>query len=105
MLEPLKSSVSVPACPSTVSLESPGSHWKLSLPLPSRTVSAPCWPSAKSFPAPPRMVSGPLLPSSVSLPAPPSIEMASSMRLPIVRTSSLPPPAAPEMGVKVLRST
>ena len=34
MLEPLKSSVSLPAWPSTVSLPSPGSHWKRSSPLP-----------------------------------------------------------------------
>ena len=32
MLEPLKSSVSLPAWPSTVSLPSPGSHWKWSSP-------------------------------------------------------------------------
>ena len=34
MLEPLNCSVSVPAWPSTVSLPSPGSHWKVSLPAP-----------------------------------------------------------------------
>ena len=33
-LEPLNSSVSVPAWPSTVSLPSPGSHWNVSSPAP-----------------------------------------------------------------------
>ena len=34
MLAPLKSIVSVPAWPSTVSLPSPGFHWKMSSPAP-----------------------------------------------------------------------
>ena len=34
MLEPLKLSASMPPWPSTVSLPSPGSHWKRSLPAP-----------------------------------------------------------------------
>ena len=36
MFEPLKSRVSLPASPSTVSLPSPGSHWKWSSPVPRR---------------------------------------------------------------------
>ena len=41
MFEPLKSTASVPLWPSTVSLPSPGSHWKRSLPLPISATSAP----------------------------------------------------------------
>ena len=40
MLEPLKSSVSLPPWPSTTSLPSPGSHWKVSSP-------APSWPGRR----------------------------------------------------------
>ena len=50
---PLKSIVSVPAWPSTVSLPSPGSHWKVSSPAPRKATSLPCWPSMKSLPSPP----------------------------------------------------
>ena len=36
-----------------MSLPSPGSHWKVSLPAPRRAVSLPCWPSMKSLLSPP----------------------------------------------------
>ena len=52
-LAPLNSSVSMPSWPSTVSLPSPGSHWKMSSPAPSNATSLPCWPSMKSLPSPP----------------------------------------------------
>ena len=41
MLAPLKSIVSVPSWPSTVSLPSPGFHTKVSSPAPSSAVSLP----------------------------------------------------------------
>ena len=70
--EPLKSSVSVPAWPSTMSLPSPGSQTKVSFPLPMKAVSLPPLPSIVSLPSPPMSVSAPLPPLSVSLPSPPS---------------------------------
>ena len=83
-LAPLKRSVSVPAWPSTVSLPSPGSHWKTSSPAPSRAMSLPCLPSTKSLPSPPSSRSAPLLPRMVSLPAPPStVMLISAARLPV----------------------
>ena len=84
MLEPLKSSASSPLWPSTVSLPSPGSHWKRSSPLPSSAVSAPWLPSTRSSPSPPSMRSAPLPPRRVSAPSPPSIVSAvSGARLPV----------------------
>ena len=83
MLEPLKSSVSLPEAPSTVSLPSPGSHSIRSLPVPPSTVSAPMLPSMSSSPEPPRSFSVPAAPRSVSLPAPPST---------VIGLSSAPPP-------------
>ena len=82
MLEPLKTSVSVPAPPSTTSLPSPGFQMNVSLPLPSNatslprppvTVSLPEPPISKSLPSPPSRMSLPPPPSIVSLPAPPSM--------------------------------
>ena len=70
MLAPLKIIVSLPCCPSTTSLPSPGSHWNVSLPLPRNATSAPRLPSAKSFPSPPMSVSAPSPPSSRVVPAP-----------------------------------
>ena len=64
--EPLKRSVSVPPCPSTTSLPSPGSQTNVSWPVPRRPMSAPPLPSTRSFCAPPRNVSAPAPPSSVS---------------------------------------
>jgi len=81
-LEPLKSSASSPPWPSTVSLPSPGSHWKRSSPLPSVAASAPMLPSTSSSPEPPRNVSAASLPWSVSLPAPPSMVIALSLAPP-----------------------
>ena len=69
---PLNAIRSVPAWPSTMSLPSPGSHWKTSSPAPRNPTSLPCWPSTKSLPSPPSSRSTPLLPKIVSLPAPPN---------------------------------
>ena len=89
---PLKSSASVPAWPSTMSLPSPGSHWKTSLPAPRNATSLPCWPSTKSLPSPPRRRSAPLLPRIVSFPAPPSaVILMSAARLPVAEKESSPP--------------
>ena len=91
-LLPLNSIVSAPSWPSTVSLPSPGSHWKVSSPAPRRAVSLPCWPSMKSLPSPPRSRSAPLLPRMVSLPAPPSTVMPiRAARLPVAEKLSSPP--------------
>ena len=82
MLAPLKTSVSVPAPPSTTSLPSPGFQMNVSLPLPSNasslprppvTVSLPEPPISRSLPSPPSRMSLPPPPSIVSLPAPPSM--------------------------------
>ena len=93
-LAALKSSVSVPPSPSTVSLASPGSHWKRSLPLPRRAVSAPRLPSATSSPEPPISVSPNAPPRRVSLPAPPSSVIGVAGAPPAWKTmsSSSPPP-------------
>ena len=61
--EPLKSIVSEPAWPSTVSLPSPGFQTKVSSPAPIKATSLPRPPSMKSLPSPP---------ISTSLPSPPS---------------------------------
>ena len=91
-LLPLNSIVSVPSWPSTVSLPSPGSHWKVSSPAPRKAVSLPCWPSMKSLPAPPSRMSAPLLPRMVSSPAPPStVMLIRAARLPVAEKLSLPP--------------
>ena len=50
MLAPLKSIVSVPAWPSTVSLPSPGFQTKVSSPAPSRATSLPSPPLIRSLP-------------------------------------------------------
>ena len=71
-LEPLKSIVSVPAWPSTVSLPSPGFQTKVSSPAPMKATSLPRPPSMTSLPSPPIRTSSPSLPRIVSLPAPPS---------------------------------
>ena len=47
---PLNRSSSVPSWPSTVSLPSPGSHWKRSLPAPRNATSSPLSPKTKSLP-------------------------------------------------------
>ena len=73
---PLNTILSLPSWPSTVSLPSPGSHWKASSPAPSRAVSLPCWPSTKSLPSPPSRKSAPFEPRIVSLPVPPSTVIA-----------------------------
>ena len=56
---PLKSSMSVPPWPSTVSLASPGSQVKRSLPVPSSAMSLPWLPSTRSLPSPPIRLSTP----------------------------------------------
>ena len=58
-LAPLKSIVSVPAWPSTVSLPSPGFQTKVSSPAPIRATSLPRPPSMKSLPSPPISMSSP----------------------------------------------
>src|SRR5581483_3749340 len=92
----------VAALPSTTSLPSPGSHWKVSFPGPSVAVSAPTLPSTKSSPGPPLIVSAPEPPSSLSSPGPPFRSIGSVRPFPIL-TSSSPAPAATEMPVNVLR--
>ncbi len=72
-LEPLNTSVSVPAPPSTISLPSPGFQTKVSLPSPRSAKSLPWPPITISLPVPPIRVSAPWLPVMVSLPAPPSM--------------------------------
>ena len=62
----------MPSWPSTMSLPSPGSHWKTSSPAPRRATSLPWLPSTKSLPSPPSSRSMPLPPRIVSLPEPPS---------------------------------
>ena len=92
MLLPLKSMVSVPSWPSSVSLPSPGSHWKRSSPAPRNATSLACWPSRKSSPSPPSSRSTPLLPRIVSAPAPPStVIWISAARLPTAEKLSSPP--------------
>ncbi len=71
--EPLKTIASVPSCPLTVSLPSPGSQTKVSSPAPRNTTSLPPLPSIESLPSPPRRVSAPEPPVIESLPSPPSI--------------------------------
>ena len=82
MFEPLKSTASLPASPSTVSLPSPGSHWKRSLPLPISATSALMLPSTWSLPLPPSSTSEPLPPRRLSAPAPPSKVSRLEMVLP-----------------------
>ena len=72
-LEPLNTSVSVPAWPSTTSLPSPGFQTNVSLPLPRNATSLPLPPITVSLPSPPSRMSLPWLPVMVSLPAPPSM--------------------------------
>src|SRR5262249_44568023 len=60
----VKRGFSGPACPSTVSLASPGFQMNVSSPAPSRATSLPVPPMTKSLPR---------LPVMVSLPAPPLI--------------------------------
>ena len=92
MFEPLNSSLSVPAWPSTTSLPSPGSHVNVSSPAPIKATSLPCWPSMVSSPSPPFRLSTPLLPRSVSLPAPPSmVSLMRAARLPVAEKRSSPP--------------
>ena len=85
MLAPLKSIVSKPAWPSTVSLSSPGFQTKVSSPAPIRAVS---------LPSPPLIRSSPSLPMRRSLPRPPFIVswMPSASRLAALITSSPPWP-------------
>ena len=94
MLAPLKSIVSVPAWPSTMSLPSPGSHWKTSSPAPRRAMSLPWSPSTKSLPSPPSSVSAPWLPRIVSLPVPPStVSLTTPAGSVVAVMASLPPRA------------
>ena len=75
---------SSPASPSTVSLPSPGSHWKRSSPAPRSARSTPWLPSTESLPVPPIRRSAPLPPRRVSLPSPPSmVSVVSAARLPV----------------------
>ena len=83
-LDALKSSASAPDWPSTVSLASPGSHWKRSSPAPSRAVSAPRLPSTWSSPFPPSSVSAPSAPRRSSAPSPPSSVSAVSAPMPLM---------------------
>ena len=64
MLAPKKTIVSEPSWPSSVSLPSPGFHWKASSPAPIRARSLPLSPKTKSSSAPPRIESAPCEPSS-----------------------------------------
>ncbi len=90
--EPLKSRLSAPACPSIVSLPSPGSHWKTSSPAPMKITSLPWLPSMKSLLSPPMRTSAPLLPRRVSSPGPPSaVIWIRAARLPVQASVSLPP--------------
>ena len=91
-LEALKSSASAPVWPSTVSLASPGSHWKRSSPAPSRAVSAPRLPSTWSLPLPPSSVSAPSAPRRSSSPSPPSSVSAVSAPMPLMALSRSAPP-------------
>ena len=105
--EPVKRSVSCPACPSTVSLPSPGAQSKRSLPWPSRAMSSPPRPTTVSRPVRPRNVSAPAPPRSVSLPAPPSIVVGIlSVNAPpasLIRTRSAPPRVSTRIRLTRLR--
>ena len=105
-LAALNSSVSVPPSPSTVSLASPGSHWKRSFPLPSLAVSAPRLPSATSSPEPPISVSPNAPPRRLSLPAPPSSVIGVEGAPPAWKTmsSSSPPPPLTSTALNAARS-
>ena len=92
MLEPLKSIVSRPSCPSSVSLPSPGFHWKTSSSVPIRARSSPLSPKVKSAPAPPRNTSAPCEPRSESSSAPPStVSLTTPAGSVVAVTPSLPP--------------
>ena len=90
-----------------VSLPSPGSQTKVSLPAPSRAGSLPPLPSIVSFPLPPSSVSTPLPPAMVSFPFPPSIVVGMlSVKAPLLsstRTASSPARALTTIFVIALR--
>ena len=93
-LAPLNRSVSRPSWPSTVSLPSPGSHWKASSPAPISARSLPLSPKTESLPSPPIIVSAPCEPRRVSLPAPASrVSWITSAGSAVAVTVSLPPSA------------
>ena len=107
MTLPWNSSVSVPACPSTMSLPSPGFQMNRSSPSPPNSTSLPPRELIVSLPGPPRMIWAPIPPVIVSLPSPPEMVVVSvSVKAPLISsisTVSSPPPASTAIVVKRLR--
>ena len=94
MFAPKNSIVSVPFCPSMVSLPSPGFHWNTSSSAPRKATSLPLSPKTKSSPLPPRNTSAPWLPSTVSSPAPASIVSLITPAGSVVAVMPSSPPSA-----------